>query len=272
MFSRPNGEPMAATPHLEARGVADFHDRQVLRLDFQHRDVGAPIQADHLGVELALVGEFDDDVGGVGSHVGVGENDAVGADDETGTLAALHRLFPLPLRRSEAAEELEHRVVFRDTWERRLNAGRSFVRHADVDHRRPVLFDDPGEIGELLCCRRGVLQLAALCAGMGGRRARHGNRVIGCDQRGQNPGDGKPPDSLAGKHRGLLKCNAGGTPALCEVEIHDTSDQPGASEFSIFSDRGVTPIPPAREKNRGKTQGQEAWLTGSRLPAATPRI
>jgi len=71
---------------------------------------------------------------------------------------------------------------------------------------------------------------------MGGRRARQGNGVISCDQRRENPGDGKPSDSVAGKHRDLLKCNAGGTPALCEVEIHDSSDQPGAPEFSILSD------------------------------------
>jgi len=53
----------------------------------------------------------------------VGENDTVGADDETGALAALHRLLPLLLGRSEAAEKLEHRVIFRDALERRLNAG-----------------------------------------------------------------------------------------------------------------------------------------------------
>src|SRR5258708_5867608 len=51
-----------------------------------------------------------------------------------------------------------------------------------------------------------------------------------------------------------------------EVEFQATSAQPGALEFWIFSDPGVTPRPPAREKNRPKTQGKEDWLTGSCLP------
>jgi hypothetical protein len=43
---------------------------------------------------------------------------------------------------------------------------------------------------------------------------------------------------------------------LCEVEIHDTSDQPGAPEFSIFSGYGITPTPPEREKNRREARRQ----------------
>jgi hypothetical protein len=45
---------------------------------------------------------------------------------------------------------------------------------------------------------------------------------------------------------------------LSKVEIHDTSDQPGAPEFSIFSGYGIPPAPPAREKADLKRTGSNS--------------
>jgi len=64
---------------------------------------------EHLGFELASVRELDRHVRGVCHDVRVGQDRAVGADDEAGSLAAnRHRATA---RRREAAEELRERVV-----------------------------------------------------------------------------------------------------------------------------------------------------------------
>ena len=54
LFSKPNGEPMASThsPGLQFRRIADAHGRQVLRLDLDHGDVGALIDADDLRLDI----------------------------------------------------------------------------------------------------------------------------------------------------------------------------------------------------------------------------
>ena len=58
-WSKPNGEPIATThwPGLERLRVADAQGRQALAVDLQQRDVGLLVAADHLGVELAAVGQ-----------------------------------------------------------------------------------------------------------------------------------------------------------------------------------------------------------------------
>ena len=59
VFSKPNGEPIATThsPTLSLVGSPKLHHRQAGGVDLDQRDVGAPVGADHLGLELALVGE-----------------------------------------------------------------------------------------------------------------------------------------------------------------------------------------------------------------------
>src|SRR5439155_1981950 len=95
---------------LDVLGMADAHHRQVLRLDLEERDVAVPIGAHHLRRELPAVGQLDIDFPGAVDHVGVGENVAVGADDEARADAAHRRL--LRHRQPEVPEESEQRVVF----------------------------------------------------------------------------------------------------------------------------------------------------------------
>ena len=59
LFSKPNGEPIAIThsPGRSFDGSPMLHGRQVLRLDLQHRDVGALVGADDLRGVLAPVGQ-----------------------------------------------------------------------------------------------------------------------------------------------------------------------------------------------------------------------
>ena len=76
LFSKPNGEPIASThsPGLDLRGIAERHGRQVLRVDLDHRDIGALVGADDLGLELAPVGEPHGHLVGVRHDVRVGED------------------------------------------------------------------------------------------------------------------------------------------------------------------------------------------------------
>ena len=58
-------------------------------IDLEHRDVGVGIAADDLGLELAPVEQPDRDLLGAFDHVVVGEDVAVGRDDEAGAAALL---------------------------------------------------------------------------------------------------------------------------------------------------------------------------------------
>ena len=69
---------------LQLVGVADRDLRQVLRLDLEQRHVGALVGADDLGLELALVGELDVDFVGAVDDMRVGDEEAVGRNDEAG--------------------------------------------------------------------------------------------------------------------------------------------------------------------------------------------
>ena len=135
------------------------------RLDLDQCDVGAPVRADQLAAQLALVGERHVDVVGALDHVMVGEDVAVGRDDETRTDAARH-LFARPravaprsartgtrTRREEAAEEVVERVVLVESvGERELRQLRTIAVRAlggaDVHDGRPDLLDEVGEIGQ----------------------------------------------------------------------------------------------------------------------------
>ena len=86
VFSRPNGAPIATThsPTRVVVRIADPDHRQVLRVDLDHRDVGRLVRAQHLRLELALVDELHRHFVGVVDDVRVGEDHAVGVDDEAG--------------------------------------------------------------------------------------------------------------------------------------------------------------------------------------------
>ena len=83
---RTNGDNPFA--RLELRGVAEAHRRQILRLDLDHGHVGAFIDTDDLGCVLAPVRHLDGDCGRAVDHVSIGQNVAVGTDDEAGAFAA----------------------------------------------------------------------------------------------------------------------------------------------------------------------------------------
>ena len=72
------------------------------------------VDAQHLGAELAPVAELDGHVLGFADDVRVGQDQAVGADDEARAHAAERRRRVLPAARlhaGHAAEELEEGVV-----------------------------------------------------------------------------------------------------------------------------------------------------------------
>ena len=72
----------------------------MIRVDFQHGDVGFGVASDHLRGEFALVSKRDFDVGGAVNYVIIRDDVAVGADDHAGTEALLFLLVAglLPLR------------------------------------------------------------------------------------------------------------------------------------------------------------------------------
>src|SRR6516225_2652021 len=100
---------------LQARGIAELHDRQIRAIDLDHRDIGALVGTDHLGGKLAPVGEAHGHLVGIGNHVGVGQDVAVGVDDEAGARTSHRRLPPLwaliGCRNAETPEEIIERII-----------------------------------------------------------------------------------------------------------------------------------------------------------------
>ena len=94
VFSRPNGLPMATThsPTLSLSGSPIDDARQLLRVDLQQRDVGALVGADDLGDEFALVGQPHGHFGRFVDDVRVGDDVAVGREDEARTRSTASRI------------------------------------------------------------------------------------------------------------------------------------------------------------------------------------
>jgi hypothetical protein len=142
-------------PHLQAADIADLHRRQAGGLDLHHRHVGAFVGPDDTGLELALVGQRHDDFISAVNHVRVRHDEAVGREDETrahtarlllGLGAAVARRLAREVRRhrqAEAAEELQHVLVHAVVVGR---TRRRLLQRPDIDHRRPDLFDQFGEV------------------------------------------------------------------------------------------------------------------------------
>jgi hypothetical protein len=70
--------------HFQVVGIAKLERRQlaVLDGDAQHRQIGALVGKNDLGLELAPVGQRDDDLLGALDDVVVGDDDAVAAHDD----------------------------------------------------------------------------------------------------------------------------------------------------------------------------------------------
>src|SRR5439155_25833214 len=93
-------------------------------------------------------GELDADLNSVVDDVGIGQDNAVRADDEAGThtayRSAILRLGKLELERQIAQERREVLVVGALA----VAGGLPGLDDADVNHSRPVLLDQAAEIGQ----------------------------------------------------------------------------------------------------------------------------
>ena len=112
-----DGERIADGEHevadLQRVGIGEFERREALalRLDAQHREVGARILEHDLGLELALVGERDLHLVGALDDVVVGDHEAGGIDQHARAERALHLLAAGPRAARHAEEAPEDRVV-----------------------------------------------------------------------------------------------------------------------------------------------------------------
>src|SRR3546814_6899662 len=90
-----------------------FKMRQLLALgvDAQHGQIDMRISGNHLGLELATVGQRHDDFGGTVDDMVVGDDHAIGLDDHAGTERPGNTLARLPLRRQVAEELAKERIV-----------------------------------------------------------------------------------------------------------------------------------------------------------------
>ena len=167
VLSRPNGEPIAITHSptfslVESPMRTDGRPVASILTSATSVRLSAPID---LRLELALVGQRDDDLVGALDDVGVGHHVAVGAEDEARADAARLRrrrrrrllrpprgFGPVRHRDAEAAEELEHVLV--DLGPPPPRPARGALGGADVDHRRADLLDQLGEVGQALGARR----------------------------------------------------------------------------------------------------------------------
>ena len=153
--------------HAQVTHLADGDHGQVLGLDLEHRNVSLGVGPQHLGLQFAAVGEFDGDLLGPLHHVGVGQDDAVGADDETRALATrlyvrcLATALTTTLARhalhagdAKAAQEFLDLLRVHTTRCTTLRLRAVFVvrrlggaDHTDVDHGRAVTLGDGREVG-----------------------------------------------------------------------------------------------------------------------------
>jgi len=145
------GQTIARIFHGDGLGrAADSHRRQSRRIDLELGDVRLAIAADHLRLDLARVAQLDGDLLCGLDHVCVGEQVAVGADDESGAERLRFELARSGSRNlgHEAAEELVERVILRNVWQPRSAAAGGGCG-TDVHDRRAVLLDQVAEVREL---------------------------------------------------------------------------------------------------------------------------
>ena len=126
--------------YFELVGITERQRRQrPIGFDFQNRDIGILIPADHLRIEFSFIVQFDFDLVGILDHVVVGHHESVFIDDEAGaktgllefalhfiTEKAFEKILERPFRPSRIALELaEYRSAALDG-----------LHRADVDHGR----------------------------------------------------------------------------------------------------------------------------------------
>ena len=77
-----NGQHPVTNP--QAVGITEFDSGEfnILRVDFQHRNIGLLILAKHLGPERLIIGKNDGDFLGVLDHVIIRDDDALFINDE----------------------------------------------------------------------------------------------------------------------------------------------------------------------------------------------
>jgi hypothetical protein len=133
--------------HAERRRIAERRNRQTgLAVDFDHRDVGVGVGADHPRTEAAAVGQLHGDPLGAVDDVIVRQDAAVGVDDEAAAGAAVRRVAIRP-RRVEVERPVEQ--VRRIGWPGAPLPPSSLValrRRIDVHDGRIDPLDDVGEI------------------------------------------------------------------------------------------------------------------------------
>ena len=96
--------------HLGMLTLSDSDGGQLGQINFDHREIGLRISADHLGFGAPVVGECDFNFIGGFDYVRVGEDVALVADDDAG--AEIVALLRLALAFAFPAEEIaEHRVI-----------------------------------------------------------------------------------------------------------------------------------------------------------------
>ena len=186
--------------HAQITHLAHGDHGQVLAFHLEHGHVGLGIGAQHLGLQFAAVGELDGHFLGALHHMGVGQDDAVRADDEARALAAglhIRRLasalattlagHALHAGDAEAAQEFldllgVHTTLCQGAFAFRC-AGRA--DHADVHHGRAVALGDGREIGRAVHAGQGRGHRGGGGRGMGRGHQRRGR--IGAQ--GGNGGD-----------------------------------------------------------------------------------
>src|SRR5207249_202392 len=132
--------------------------RQPRRVDPDQGEIGASVGADHASLEFALVVQANGDLIRGVDDVRVGENVAVGTDDEAraerAALKIARTLATGPRRaRDESAEEIVERIVFLEIRNLRRRAALAYLSGADIDDGGTLPLGELGEIGQLASLR-----------------------------------------------------------------------------------------------------------------------
>src|SRR5262249_16645721 len=106
--------------------VAEFDRGQILRRNANHRDVALGVDTDYFRGVLAPIGQAHRDLARAVHNMRVGQDRAIGADDEAGAFT-MHGLLLLRLSR-EATEERRERTV----WPKRVLSLRTLLALAGI--------------------------------------------------------------------------------------------------------------------------------------------
>src|SRR5439155_22683638 len=138
---------------LETVRIPHPYRRQPRRIDLDQREIGASVRADHASLEFAFVVQANGDLIRGVHDMRVGENVAVGTDDEARaerTALEIARALSAGTRRArdEAPEETVDRIVFLEVRNLRRSTALSYLSGADVDDGGALPLGELGEIGQ----------------------------------------------------------------------------------------------------------------------------